>query len=287
MPDSTTAHVRWSYTAARQYATCPRQFFYQRARPVDSPTSTIDGNSGSSSVSPPGAQIGIVVHDCLEEHIARWRQGERLSLTRAQSIASSRLQDYVSEHTQTLCERYTDDPVKPDKLARTYVRSAHSHLETFYRTIWPQFKNHRYILHEETVDFEASGEPITVKPDFCTRSPDGKFVVSDWKTTTPDTLSEPTIQLLGYALWAHEEYEPDLDRIQVQFVHTRDGTHNITVPDPSELEQIRNRIQADRATWKTGKQVADFEPDPDKSKCQSCAWLTRCEAGKGVTESLN
>ena len=279
-----TAYVRWSYTAARQYASCPRQFFYQRTRSGKG-HSTTDADVGSASVSPPGAQIGLVIHDCIERHVDRWRHDERLSLTRVQSLASSRLQEYVSEHGEVLCEVYADDSAEPAELAKSYIRTAHNHLETFYQTIWPQFRDHRYILHEQTIHFETAGEPVTVKPDLCTRTEDGTFVISDWKTRPADPLREPSVQLLGYALCAYEEYEPDLDRILIQLVHTQDGTYDRTVPGTDDIERIRGRIQTDRAAWKTCKQFTDFEPKPAEPKCRSCAWLNQCEAGQEVTDT--
>jgi len=148
--------------------------------------------------------------------------------------------------------------------------------------IWPQLSNHQYILHEEITSFEVGGETVWVKPDLCTRSEDGDFVVTDWKTSPPNRFSSPSLQVLTYALWAHEEYEPDPDRISIQLVHTKQGEFERTRPDEADLDEIRDRITVDCEMWRTATGVNEFEPLPDGDKCRGCSYLSRCNTGQEV-----
>jgi hypothetical protein len=270
--------VSWSASRARLYEVCPRRFYYRYvSRDPDSSTS-YPGSGGT--VARPGAKVGMVVHDCIEDQVQRWRAGESLSLQAAQTSATEQLQAYLDGDEDTIEELYSDDEeFDATDFARSLVRTAHSHLECFFQVIWPQLADHQYILHEQTTSFEVGGETVWVKPDLCTRSEDGDFVVTDWKTSPPAPFSAPSLQVLTYALWAHEEYEPDLDRILVQLVHTKQGEFDRTRPDEAALDDIRSRITADCEMWRTADGRSEFDPLPEEGKCRGCFSLSRCSAG--------
>ena len=275
-------HVDWSYSTAHSYQTCPRQFYYRHKR--------ISGNRDSEwgqsdeRPSPPGAAIGSTVHECLKTQIERWRRGKRLSLQEAQTQATDQLHSYVEANTHILESEYTDGDIDFDKeeQKRALIRTAHDHIERFFQVIWPQFSGHNYILHEVIKSFTVGGHTVWVRPDLCTRTQDGDFVVTDWKTSSPEPFSEQSLQLLTYALWAYREYEPDLNRILVQLVHTGTGEFVRTRPDIAAITRLQSRIRADRRDWGTRSEKSEFPVDPADDKCQSCTALHRCEAGQSL-----
>lgn len=284
-PEFPTAHVDWSYSTARRYRDCPRQFYYQHARGGVGEDS-INNDDSSGSVQPPGARLGTVVHDCIEEKINCWRTGSDKSLQAMQQTATRRLQRYFEQNEDTIRRLHIspEDDLTADELADSLTHVARNHLETFFQVIWPQFNTHRYIMHEETVSFEVNGHTVWVRPDFCTRSQTGDFVVTDWKTGMVDQLENPTLQSLAYALWAYQEYEPDLNRILVQLVHTGTGQFDRTRPDQEDIRSIKRQIREDRDDWTTFRRIEDYQPDPDHEKCRACVYLQRCNAGQSVTE---
>lgn len=282
IPAKGFTHVDWSYSAAQLYESCPRRFYYRY-----NPSTRVNAKKRDKPPSPPGAAIGSVVHDCIEAQIQRWRQGNRLSLQAAQNQATEQLRDYVSSNESHLESKYTgtDDEFDLDDYKRILIRTAHAHIERFFQIIWPQFSEHEYILHEATKSFTIADNTVWVRPDLCTRNKAGDFVVTDWKTTSPDPFGQTSMQLLTYALWSHREYEPDLNRILVQLVHTSDGSFDDARPDENSLNRLQSRIRADRRDWSSRFQKDDFPPNPAREKCMSCPAIGRCEAGQSVIKT--
>jgi len=282
---SPTAHVDWSYSTARLYHSCPRRFYYRHGQSGEDEDAGHDSRS-STAVQPPGARLGSVVHDCIAEKIDYWRENSERTLQATEATVAERLQQYVDENEDEIRETYAanEEEFDPDEFARSLIRTAQNHLETFFQVVWPQFDSHQYITHEQTFSFDVDENTVWVRPDFCTRSQEGDFVVTDWKTGPVDRFNEPTLQALTYGLWAHQEYEPDFDRILVQLVHTRRGEFDRTQPDEADINRIKDQIRADSEDWTSFQSIEDFQPEPEASKCQSCEFLSRCDAGQSILD---
>lgn len=282
---SPTAHVDWSYSTARLYYSCPRRFYYRHAKSGEYEDTGRETRS-STTAQPPGARLGSAVHDCIAEKIDYWRGNSERALQATQAAAAEGLQRYVDENEDEIRDTYAVNDVEfdPDEFAQSLTRTAQNHLETFFQVVWPQFDSHRYITHEQTFSFDVDEHTVWVRPDFCTRSQEGDFVVTDWKTGPVDRFSEPTLQALTYGLWAHQEYEPDLDRILVQLVHTSRGEFDRTRPDEADINRNRDQIRADREDWTSFQSVEEFRTEPEASKCRSCEFLSRCDAGQSILD---
>lgn len=280
---SPTAYVDWSYSTARLYHACPRRFYYTYA-PSGEKADTGRESQSSTTVQPPGARLGSVVHDCIAEKIDYWRKNAERTLQATQTVAAARLQQYVDENKDEIRDTYAanEKEFDPDDFAQSLIWTAQNHLETFFQVVWPQFNSHQYITHEETFSFGVGEHTVWVRPDFCTRSQDGDFVVTDWKTSSVDRFSEPTLQALTYGLWAHQEYEPDLDRILVQLVHTSRGEFDRARPDEADINRIKYQIRTDREDWISFQSIGEFQPEPEAGKCRSCEFLSHCDAGRSV-----
>lgn len=274
------SHVNWSPSAARLFEECPRRFFYRYQQ--------IDSTGGHSEyTSPPGAYLGTVVHESIAAQIGQWSRGENTHLQTATDYARDKLEDYVEANTETIVTRIDDNDegeFNSDSFTQSLISTAYKHIRKFFRVIWPQFENHRYIIHETQRTFDVSGEPVTVTPDLCTRSEEGDFVVTDWKTGEYDRFSNPTIQMRAYALYAHKAYEPELNRIRVQLVHTGSGNFKLMVPTTEDIRQVRERITNDRAFWISQGDVEPYETDPKSKKCKKCPYLHRCTDGQAVVD---
>lgn len=286
MVDSAPAeNVDWSYSTARLYHSCPRRFYYRHSQSEADAAADRESRS-STTVQPPSARLGSVVHDCIAEKVDHWRKNSERTLQATQAVAAERIQQYVDEYEEELKEDYVanEEEFDPDEFAQSLIRTAQNHIETFFQVVWPQFDSHRYITHEETYSIDVDEHTVWVRPDFCTRSQDGDFVVTDWKTGSVNRFSEPTLQVLTYALWAHQEYEPDLDRILVQLVHTSRGEFDRTRPDVADINHIKDQIRADRRDWTTFQSIDEYQPEPEIGKCQFCEYLSRCDAGQTIID---
>mgnify|MGYP000138558484 CR=1 FL=1 len=271
------AHVNWSPSAARLFEECPRRFFYRYQQSAST-------GDDSEYTPPPGAYLGTVVHESLAAQIVRWRQGENIHLQTAVDYASDKLEGYAEANAETIAARIDDDEgeFNSESFIRSLIRTAREHIRRFFRVIWPHFDGHRYIIHETRQNLDIAEEPVAVQPDLCTRSTEGDFVVTDWKTGEYDRFSNPTLQMQAYALYAHEAYEPELNRIRVQLAHTGSGEFERMVPTRDGIRQVRERIMDDRAFWTSQGNVESYETDPVAQKCSQCSYLLRCRDGQAV-----
>ena len=279
MDDSESlAHVNWSASAARLFEECPRRFFYRYEQS--------ESTEKDSEYTPqPGSYLGTVVHESLAAQITRWSQGENIHFQTAIDYARDKLERYVEANAETLADRidYNDEKVSNgSSFTQSLIRTASNHIKQFFRVIWPHFDGHRYIAHETRETFYVTGEPVTVQPDLCTRSAEGDFVVTDWKTGSYDRFSDPTIQMQAYALHAHEAYEPELTRIRVQLAHTGSGEFDRMVPTTEDMRRVRERIKADRGIWTSKGGIEAYETDTSVQKCELCTYLQRCDDGRHV-----
>lgn len=269
-------HINWSASASRLFEICPRQFYYRHQR-------TETTHDHSEYTPPVGAYFGTVIHECLARQITRWAQGENVHLQTATDCATDKLEKYVDANAETIAIRFYDDnedTFNRDSFACSLIRTAQEHIRRFFRIIWPRFEGHHYITHETRQSLEVCGEPVTVQPDLCTRGTDGEFVVTDWKTKTFKRFSDPTIQMQAYALYAYEEYEPELTRIRVQLAHTGTGVFDRMVPTIEDIRRVRERIKTDRGIWTSEGDINAYEVNPGIQKCGRCHYLRKCKEGK-------
>lgn len=273
-PDAT---IDWSYSNAQIYASCPRSLFFhywQRtgtAEATDSEGDIILRGSPESA----GAIIGSAIHNALEEHIRRWAQNERTGMQQTQSVAQSYIRDAVSR-------REGSQPLDSSDLSKT----TDAHLEKFFKTVWPSLRSQRYILHEETRSFKINGTTVWVRPDLCVRestdedSDADTFVIYDWKSRRPATFEDPSLQLYVYALWAYNEFEPDVERISPRLVFTGNGhvkRQNVSIQN---LERLESRIIREVAEWNPPDRKSSFPTKPAHKRCSKCPYLSSCSDGQ-------
>lgn len=267
--------IDWSYSNARLYESCPRSLFYHYWQRTgandDSEAADEQILYGKPGV---GAVIGTAIHTALGEHISRWSRGKQTGLEIVRQVA----RDYIHEVFNN------NSTVVSDANPESLVHTSDAHVGRFFRVIWPQFRDHRYILHEENCSFEVGSTKVWVRPDLCTRD-SGDFVITDWKSRQPAIFEDPSLQLRVYALWGHQQFEPDIDRISVQLVFTSDGRIERQSVDKEDLAQLKDQIADDVLKWGDPNDRTNFPTDESFEKCSNCPYLHSCNAGQTtVTE---
>jgi|AntDeeMetagen192_2_1112575.scaffolds.fasta_scaffold00793_2 hypothetical protein len=262
--------IDWSYSNARLYESCPRSLFYHYWQQINRNTDSeaadervLRGQLGA------GVVIGNAIHTALGEHIGRWSRGKQTGIKIIRQVARNYIHNVIDANP-TLG---TD--VDPESL----IHTTDTHIGRFFQIIWPQIRGHRYILHEETHSFKIGSTKVWVRPDLCTRD-SGKFVITDWKSRQPALFEDPSLQLRVYALWAYQEFEPDIDRISTQLVFTSDGRIDHQSVDEVDLTQLEDQIAADVLKWGNPNDRANFSTDESFEKCSNCPYLFSCETGQ-------
>lgn len=276
----------WSYSTAQLFNTCPRAFYFHQQTQSADPKHYVDNDSEISinHAESPGALVGAAVHQSISRQIDCWRAGDSPSMVDAQSIVTELIREFCDTHTFPAEHRDTaaDDSASP-RLQDSLARTANAHLQTFFQVVWPQFSSHQYIVHETVDSFTVHGHTVWVRPDLCTRNVSGELIVTDWKTSPVDRFDQ-SLQLVVYALWAHRKYEPDLDRILAQQVHTGTGEFNREPINQKQLVDVIERIVTDCEEWDARGDRLEYPPDPEANKCCKCRYLDQCDAGQSVTQ---
>ena len=262
--------IDWSYSNARLYESCPRSLFYHYWQRIGVGTDSeaaderiLHGQPGA------GALIGTAIHTALSEHIDRWSRCEQSGLKIIRQVARDYINEMLDENPALVAE------VGPESL----IQTSDAHLGRFFRVIWPQFREHRYILHEATCSFNIGSTKVWVRPDLCTRD-NGEFVITDWKSRRPAIFEDPSLQLRVYALWGHREFEPDIDRLSVQLVFTSDGRIDRQSVDEEDLTQLKDKITGDVLKWGNPNDRNNFPTDESLEKCSNCPYLHSCNVGQ-------
>jgi len=270
MARSEDKRIDWSYTNARLYYACPRALYHRQLATSEGEEAARPIRVGSQ---PTGSIIGQAVHYGIASEIDEWRRGNEPSLHKAQVTA-----------TEELSSAYPDDGHEvSDEELKSVTSTVREHLQRFFRLLWPRFSSHRYISHEETTSFTVGSNTVWVKADLCTRAEDGTFVITDWKTKSPDVYENHTLQLNVYALWAWTEFEPELDQIRAQSVFTSTGEIIRRSISKSEIDTLVHRIKADSRAWNREFSKRNFPAQPSSEKCAQCLYLSGCAPGQRAT----
>lgn len=269
----------WSYSKSTAYDTCPLKVFFRGSASDES----LDAGGESSRPINLNAIVGIAVHRGIASQVSEWAAGGSATYVGAKEAAEEWIEDIWDVRDGRVIEAINGELLSAGQ-RRKFIGISKRHLRTFFKAIWPEFRGHQYVLHEDLQRFEVRGNPVYVKVDFCTRDPDDNLVITDWKTSKPPVLEFESLQLNVYGLWARECMEPDISKIKIQFGHTRTGgtpSHSVT---PEDLDDVAEQIDQECREWDEKKGIDDYTADPEPEKCHECQFLDRCDAGLADVE---
>jgi len=274
--DQSHEQLDWSYSNAMLYESCPRSLFYRYWQQDHTEASLADDQQGEHMwYSSAGVLIGVAVHAGIASQMQRWAHGESTSRDEAHATAAAKIEAASVSSSQTGRNNQTLD-------REAVKQTATDHLDRFLSVIWPQLRTGRYITHEEVASFELGDTTVWVRPDLCHRNDEGKFVITDWKTRSPEVFEDLTLQLEVYAMWAQQHFEPDIDRLRLQLGFTGSGELRAQPVSISQLQETRERIQADADRWGDPNDQSAFPVKPAPEKCRSCLYLPSCTDGQDV-----
>jgi hypothetical protein len=264
----------WSFSRAEAFASCPRAWYL--ATFGSAPHQ--DDEPGSEQPLSSWTLSGVAVHRAIATQLSAWSGGRPMDFEEAASKASSWI-DYVWENRDRLIiECANGANVEPGLHARA-VSSARRSLRVFQKSVWPRFDGHRHLMHEKLRTFGVGPEEVAVRIDLCTRSPEGRVVITDWKTSYLPAVGSSGDQLNVYALWATQEYDLRADEVVVQLVTLRTGEIFSRPADAGQLKGLGRRIEEQCATWRN-LAFRSAEARPSMSKCIACRFLSVCDDGK-------
>lgn len=269
----------WSYSKSTAYGVCPLKVYF---RGVGSDESSEAAGESSRPINL-NAIIGIAVHRGIASQVSEWAAGGSATYVGAKEVAEEWIEDIWEVRDERVIEAINGEHLSAGQRHK-FIGITKRHLRTFFKAIWPDFRDHEYVLHEELQRFEVRGNPVYVKVDLCTRDQNGNLVITDWKTSKPPLLEFESLQLNVYGLWARERMESDISKIRIQLGHTRTGgtpSHSVTSED---LDDVAEQIERECQEWNEKDGIDDYSADPEPEKCHECQFLKRCDAGQATVD---
>lgn len=269
----------WSYSKSADFEACPLKIYFRGKGSGDPPQS----EEATSSLVNLNAILGIAVHRGIASQMDEWADGGTPTFQGAKQTAEDWIEQVWEHRYERIIEANNGKHLSSGQRHK-FIGIAKRHLRTFSKAIWPEYRHHEHVLHEELQTFEVRGNPVHVKVDLCTRDQEGNLVITDWKTSAPPLLEFDSLQLDVYGLWAREELEPDVDNIKITLAHTRTGDTSTQSLTPEHLEDVAELIDLECQEWNSKDGIEDYTADPESQKCRECQYLKRCDAGQAATE---
>jgi len=269
----------WSYSKSTAYDACPLKVFFRGSASDESS----EGTGESSRPVNLNAIVGIAVHRGIASQVDEWAAGGSATYVGAKEAAEEWIEDIWDVRDERVIEAINGEQLSAGQ-RRKFIGISKRYLRTFFKAIWPEFRDHKYVLHEDLQRFEVRGNPVYVKVDFCTRDQNDNLVITDWKTSKPPILEFESLQLNVYGLWARECMESDINKIKIQFGHTRTGgtpSHSVASED---LDDVAEQIEQECREWNEKDGIDDYPADPETEKCHGCQFLKRCDAGQATVD---
>ena len=224
---------------------------------------------------------GELIHEAIESQINQWAIGRPVSKDAAKSLFSFRLSQVQQSPRDFLLDEVNGFHI-PDESYDECRQDGLQMLDSFFEIVWPSYSGYKYVKHEEIDSFEIDGTKVWTRVDLVTQMADGTIVVTDWKTgKVVNAAKENRQQLLGYIVWAMQEFRVDESRVraEVRFLRDPGGRPVLIEAEKKELEEFRDFIVQSAKTMLAVNSEADFPASPSERVCQECAFATICPEG--------
>ncbi len=239
------------------------------------------------------AWSGTAVHDAIKRVLSLLRDGrepepERIVATVRASMRSQFRQSrdglYRQRKAFGLREHEYEEEVSNEEW-RAAWELVESCLEAFFRSRWPKLarslRPEDWLPIDELGTFSHRGIPIYAAPDFAYRS-EGGVVLVDWKTGKKREADKD--QILGYALFARDNWDVPLERIACRIVYLPE-MEELEVPIDTasieaflqhmetSLEGMRSRLVDAEANL---ARIEDFPRTENSATCAHCTFRRPC-----------
>ncbi len=269
----------WSISSDKLWQTCRRAFYYRYVASWQSSTEASVRNRlyQMKDLTPLAALEGRLVHDLVENLIQQPRLGRPLKVAPAQEQYAGLVDRYKQMARETIAEAYNGLAVQ-EKYFDLVLEDGRRQLVNFVKIIWPNVADLEYLSHEQFENFVVGGVKVNVKVDYVTKSPDGKIVVTDWKTGE-ERREENELQMAVYGMWASSKYDVPLDRVMLELAYLRTGDSRPVKLDAEAVAFAKEAILAGSAEVLAADSLEDFPTNPAPNRCIACPFARVCPDG--------
>ncbi|MGZ4852969.1 MAG: ATP-dependent helicase [Halobacteriota archaeon] len=235
---------RFSASALQTYSNCPMQYKYSYVLHVPTVARTY-------------FNLGSAVHEVIE-HLTR-RELEGIAPTKEQAMEM--LSHFWSSAAYTTKQKEREDKVLAEQMFETYLA-------------WQAGNENEIVDAEMEFAFELNERTVKGFIDRVERTPDGAYVVVDYKTGYPSESKNSirqSIQMNVYCLAILEKFG-QMPK-QASFFYVKHDKHVHYIPDGEHLQQQKLQL----STMINDVLAERFHETPAYQTCRSCSYGYLCE----------
>ena len=293
--------MRWSFSRLGAFAACPRLGYYHyfggsKRKAASEPHK--DRIQFLKQLSAGHLVAGEIVHTAIRAYLMKVKEEQVWKLSQVISFANMLLDSAIQHTTDMVAgvKREYDHrapaviqelfygTVTADALKDALREKMQVSLTKFYQLAdFQEFRDgalQENSLVERKISLNYEG--ILVEGAIDLMYPiGGRWVIVDWKTGENDS-EESSLQLLTYALWAHDELEIPLDAISLFKAFLTEGVAEPLLFSAQELRRAKARILQDIELLKEMEEFGDagnweaFSACGQPKVCAQCAYQEIC-----------
>lgn len=274
----------WSVSSDKLWQTCRRAFYYRYVATGQSSTESSVRNKLflMKGLTPLGALKGRLVHETVENLIQQHRLGRPLKAAPAQGQYTQLTGEYVQAAEEKIVEAYNGLQIQ-GRYFDLILEDGLKQIATFVNVLWPNLADLEYLTHETFESFVVEGIKVNVKVDYATKSPDGRIVITDWKTGE-ERREENELQMAVYGMWASSKYGVPLNRVMLELAYLKTGASRPVRPDDQAIDDAKEAILAGAAEVLAADRMEDFPTSPAPDQCIGCNFAKVCPDGIQILE---
>jgi DNA helicase-2/ATP-dependent DNA helicase PcrA len=241
-----------SFSKFSTYEQCPKQFWYQHV------LNALPANQEKSAL-----YKGSTFHTIIEDSAKRQKDGNMDDVAKLLSELESQWDP----------KKYLTSSVKKEQQDRTSLTPA---LESYQK--WSSSNPNEIIALELKFTTYIGGFKINGKIDRVEKTPDGEYVVVDFKTgkgkTKVDAVNSPQLNLYALALKENPDFGKYPAKAMFFFVEkpeeTRFAEYDV---DPDKIQEVKSILEG----YVTAIQEKKFDATPEMFTCKWCEYSDICE----------
>jgi len=226
---------------------------------------------------------GRIIHEMIEDMIQQTRLGRQPQTVMVADRFWAALLRYKEKSSETITEAFNGLKIE-DTFYELVRKDGESQIRNFIEIVWPRLSNLEYLAHEEFESFVVNGIRVNVKVDYVTKSPNGKIVLTDWKTGAEKNVLEGGLQMAVYGMWASSKYNVPISEIMVELAHLRSAKSHPIKLDDKMVSTAKETIYIGASEILATDSVDGFSTNPTPEKCVACPFARVCEDGSQILE---
>lgn len=267
----------WSHSRHNQWSECKKAYFFQYLGVYYTGKKDYDVSKlyHLKRLNPKKFLLGSLIHEVIKNQLGQKKLARPLNQESAINLYLKWVEDKKRFARDYLVEPFNGEPIENEFFEKIKADGT-AQLKTFFEIVWPNLKDLDYVSHEEFEHFKINGITVTLKPDYVSKSKDGTFVISDWKTGADNENFDNDLQIATYVLWAKEKFQLNSSDIHSELIYLSSGNMRSFNFKDDDLEKFKTSIVGEFRQMNEKYEIESYPPNPSQKLCNSCRFSTIC-----------